>query len=404
MRSIYYPFKYIIECCITIFFIPIITFYAYIYKSKKNSLKRIVWGPNKINHTKSNANLLKKYGFQSESYIDEYRDNDQFDNYFFENEKIVFKSFYRYLSFLDIIKRFDIIITNFDGGFLRYTNLRYLEHFFLKISLKKIIVWPYGADSTIYSDMIDHSFRYGYYKSYPKSAKNEETLKKKIKYFCKHADFIIGNIPHHESLPRWDILTVACYGVDTDLWSPKKHFKSNANGKDEAVKILHPTNHRNVKGTNFLINACDMLKKEGIKIDLIIAENMPYEEIRHHVRNCDILAAQFLYGYALAEIEGMSCEKPVISNLENKNYYEPAKNFTYFAECPIVSSNPKNLKNQLKILIESPELRKQIGKKGRSYAKKYHSSEGQGLLWSKIINFINGEIEEGLDDWWKERA
>ena len=126
--------------------------------------------------------------------------------------------------------------------------------------------------------MIDHSFRYGYYKSYPKSAKNEETLKEKIKYFCKHADFIIGNIPHHESLPRWDILTVACYGVDTDLWSPKKHFKSNANGKDEAVKILHPTNHRNVKGTNFLINACDMLKKEGIKIDLIIAENMPYEE------------------------------------------------------------------------------------------------------------------------------
>ena len=137
MRSIYYLFKYIIECCITIFFIPVITLYAYIYKSKKNSLKRIVWGPNKINHTKSNANLLKKYGFQSESYIDEYRDNDQFDNYFFENEKIVFKSFYRYLSFLDIIKRFDIIITNFDGGFLRYTNLRYLEHFFLKISLKK---------------------------------------------------------------------------------------------------------------------------------------------------------------------------------------------------------------------------------------------------------------------------
>ena len=147
-----------------------------------------------------------------------------------------------------------------------------------------------------------------------------------------------------------------------------------------------------------------MLKKEGIKIDLIIAENMPYEEIRHHVRNCDILAAQFLYGYALAEIEGMSCEKPVISNLENKNYYEPAKNFTYFAECPLVSSNPKNLKNQLKILIESPRAQKTDWKKGRSYVKKYHSSEGQGLLWSKIINFINGEIEEGLDDWWKERA
>ena len=51
----------------------------------------------------------------------------------------MFKSIHRYLSFLDIIKKFDIIITNFDGGFLRYTNLKYLEHFFLKISLKKLL-------------------------------------------------------------------------------------------------------------------------------------------------------------------------------------------------------------------------------------------------------------------------
>ena len=38
------------------------------------------------------------------------------------------------------------------------------------------------------------------------------------------------------------------------------------------------------------------------------------------MKQCDIVAAEFLYGYASTEIEGMSLEKPVLANLENSHY------------------------------------------------------------------------------------
>ena len=356
MKSLYNLSKYFFEIVLSIIFYPVILFFSFFYKSNVHQSRRIVWGPDSINHTKTNADLLKKYGLISESYVDVAQDNKKFDNYYFKNNKIFFKTLHRYLAFLDILRRFDIIVTNFDGGFLRYTNLRYVEHFFLKIGLKKIIVWPYGGDSTVYTEMSDYSFRYGYYKSYPRNALRELEIKNLINYFNKNADFIVGNIPHHESIPRWDMLTVACYGVDTNLWAPFDDYKSIADGLNQTVSIFHPTNHRYVKGTEFLIKACNDLKKEGLKINLIIAENMPYDEVQVKMRTCDIVAAQVLYGYALAEIEGMSLEKPVISNLENSNYYKSARNFTYFKECPIISVDLENLKTNLKDIITNPKI------------------------------------------------
>jgi len=309
----------------------------------------------------------------------------------------------RYLSFIDVLRRYDIFITNYNGGFLRDTKLRFFEHIFWKIGKKKVVVWPYGSDSTIYSDMIDHSFRYGYFKSYPEIAKRENSIKKQICYFTKHADFLIGNIPHHESCPKWDMLTIACYGLDTEEWKPDSNYTYAKDGQNEAVVIIHSPNHRYVKGTEFLIETCEQIKKDGYKIDLKIIEGMKHNRLKKLMKHCDILAAQFLYGYALTEIEGMSLAKPVLSNLENDHYYTAARRYTYFKECPIVSTTPENIKENLIRLIQNPGLRKTIGKKGREFVIKYHSLEGQGLMWSKIIANVWNNKDEDLCDWWKDR-
>ena len=47
------------------------------------------------------------------------------------------------------------------------------------------------------------------------------------------------------------------------------------------------------------------------------------------MRQADIVAAQFLYGYASTEIEAMSLAKPVLSNLENKQYYETLRSNSF---------------------------------------------------------------------------
>ena len=122
MKLFFTFLKYFFETILAFLFYPIIVFYAIIFRSSKESNYRIVWGPNNLHTTKNNANLMKIYGFYSESYIDETQDNSGFDNYYFNKNKLYFKSIYRYVAFIDIIKRFDIIVTNFDGGFYVIQN------------------------------------------------------------------------------------------------------------------------------------------------------------------------------------------------------------------------------------------------------------------------------------------
>ena len=52
-------------------------------------------------------------------------------------------------------------------------------------------------------------------------------------------------------------------------------------------------------------------------------------------------------------------------------------------ECPIVNTNPDNLKEQLIKLITNPQLRHNIGIKSRAFAEKFHD-----------VNKISGQLLE----------
>ena len=399
-----------------IFFLPFLI-YSFIFRPTKQKSPKIVWGLFPHYNSANNSYALKLLGFSSKYYIDEsYNivDEKYFDKVLIPKGKnngilILLK---RYIRFFDIIKNFDVIITTFDGAFLRYTKLRFFEHIFWKIGKKIIIVWPYGSDTYIHSRMADHTFRYGLLKSYPFDFKKEEITKKQIKYFTNFADFIVGNIPHSESIPKWDIITVACYSIDTNIWKPNINYKYDSDGKNSKIKILHVTNHRDVKGTGFLINACNEIIKEGYDIELQIIEKtiksniisqLPHNELKEIMKSCDILAAQFLYGYAATEIEGMSLAKPVLSNLSNNYFFDIARRYTYFKNCPIISTPPEKIKENLIMLIKNPKLREDIGLRSRDYVIKYHSLEGMGLMWSKIVDKVYYNKTENLDNWWKDR-
>lgn len=401
--------RHLYEVILLSIFFPLYFIYARIYRSNRDGKPRVVLGPTCLKPITYISKALQLYNFDAKTCVDNiYSINkrEDFDLFFFDNKKeqnSFYKILARYLYFIKLLKSFDIFITNFDGGFLRQTKLRYIEHIYWRIGKKKIIVWPYGSDSFEVSNMKDKNFRDGLVKSYPRLLSDEKKIEKQVGYFDKHADFIIRNIPHHESLSKWDLITVACYGIDTEEWKPDKEFSHKNNGVNGPVKIFHCPNHRAVKGTQFLETACKELRESGLQIELQIVSGLKQDEIMKLMKQCDIVAAQFLYGYASTEIEGLSLEKPVISNLENNYYYEIARENTYFKYCPIISASPENLSERLKNLILNPELRNDIGRKGREYVKKYHSLYGQGLMWSKIIKNVYYNMNEDLDNWWKER-
>jgi len=381
-----------------------------LFRNHKNDKKPVVvWGLFPYKPTCYNSSGVRRYGIESFTYMDYipgiYKRED-FDFYFFDrlkSNKNILKLFFRYLNFFVILKKFNTLILSFDGGYLRETKLMMFEHIFWKIANQKIIMWPYGGDSFVFSKMVDHTFRYGLTKSYPQYSVRDNIIRKRIDYYTIHSEFVVGNIPHCESCPKWDIVTVACYCVDTEEWKPDNNFKHHSNGIESEVVIVHCPNHRAVKGTNFLIEACDELKKEGLKINLKILEKVDNRIVMEEIRQCDILAAQFLYGYAANEVEGMSMAKPVLSNLESNYYHDVARRYSYTKECPIVSTSPEKIKENLKVLITNPKLREEIGNKSRMYVEKYHSLDGMGLMWSKIINKVFYKTNEDLDNWWKER-
>lgn len=304
-----------------------------------------------------------------------------------------------YRVFLWSLRRFDVFHFFFDGGLLAGTPLRFLEVQLLHLAGKKVIVFPYGSDVSALSTIRSDAWRRGIVYHYPELARRERAILRQIRYFCKRADFVVANIVHAESLPRRDLLTTLYYPIDTEHWQPVER------PHDEGpVTILHAPNHRLLKGTDFLVDACRDLEEEDLMLELRLVEGVPNDELKRILEDTDILAEQFLLGYALAAVEGMSLGKPVLSNLSDDEYYEIHRRETGLDECPIVSTTPEQIKDHLRMLITDPERRRRVGEAGRRYVLKYHSYEAMARMWELVYRKVWFGEQIELEAWHPDRA
>jgi glycosyltransferase involved in cell wall biosynthesis len=304
-----------------------------------------------------------------------------------------------YRVFLWSLRRFDLFHFFFDGGLLTRTPLRFLEVQLLHLAGKKVVVFPYGGDVAALSTIRSAAWRRGIAFHYPELASRERAILRQIRYFCKRADFVVANIVHAESLPRRDLLTTLYYPIDTEQWKPVERAPD-----DGPVTILHAPNHRLLKGTDFLLDACRELEEEGLALELRLLEGVPNDELKRILEDTDIVAEQFLLGYALAAVEGMSLGKPVLSNLSDDEYYEIHRRETGLDECPIVSTTPEQIKDHLRSLITDPELRRSIGDAGRRYVLKYHSYEAMARMWELVYRKVWFGEQIELEAWHPDRA
>lgn len=373
---------------------------------------RVVWGPTPLKPIAWNSRALRRVGIPSWTSVDTFYpinradDFDEYlDSFWLPGSYIgwVLRGNRRYIRFHSLLHRCNVFITCFDGGFLRDTNLRFLEHVFLRLGKKKLLVWPYGADTYVPSRMRDPLFRDGLLADYPRLAQTEQHTLQQIQYFCQHADFVVGNVPHDEALERKDVLTIACYCVDTEEWFPAPDFRHIGDGTKSKppVKIFHCPNHRNVKGTAHFVTAYEALRREGLNVALEVVEKVTNDEIRVRMQTADIVAAQCLYGYASTELEAMSLGKPVLSNLEGYDY-GVLRQQSFLRFCPIVSVTPATLRTTLRQLVLDPVWRAQLGAQGREYVQQFHSLPAQAKFWHAVISYTFGATAgPELQRWWE---
>ncbi len=121
-----------------------------------------------------------------------------------------------------------------------------------------------------------------------------------------------------------------------------------------------------------------------MKLDLL--EGRPNEEVKAAVLACDVVADQFIAGYALFAIEGMSAGKPVMSALGWMP--EDLRSSPALRACPIVDTDTASLAANLRALVEDPSRRAELGLAGRQFVLDYHAYEPVARNWAAIIEHV----------------
>lgn len=143
--------------------------------------------------------------------------------------------------------------------------------------------------------------------------------------------------------------------------------------------IVHAPTLRDLKGTEFIINAVEKLKQEGISLNFQLIEGMPFDKTQKLLSQADIVIDQLRIGACgYITTEAMAYGKPVICYIRQDliDKYPPG--------FPVVNANPDSITSILRKLISQPNSWKELGKQGRSYVERHHSTDKVGEAYIEV--------------------
>ena len=134
--------------------------------------------------------------------------------------------------------------------------------------------------------------------------------------------------------------------------------------------IIHSPTAKVGKGSDIIIPIIEDLKKH-YEFDFLLLHDMSRAVVLETMEKADVFLDQIICGgYGMASMEAMSYGKPVMCFIMPEVF---AAGLSH--ECPIINTNPDNLKEQLIRIITNSTLRNDIGRKSRAYAEKFHDAE-----------------------------
>ncbi|MBT9544465.1 MAG: glycosyltransferase [Candidatus Sericytochromatia bacterium] len=366
--------------------------------------KTLIWGCIPLINNKYWSDALKKNGYQSltlmRTYYSKINKRSDFDLYFSDLLPDWLKIpglenwLQRIAALLYVRRNASTLHITYQGFALGDTPLWFLEAQLYQLWGIQTCVMPYGADAYLSSLIQDPSLRHVLQIDYPQLARSESKIAARVQYWNQMADVVLSSVMI-DGMGRWDCLVRSSLCLDLEQWSAKTQL-NESDGTIVPIRIIHTPNHRGFKGTEFLLSAISELKSEGLKIDLVLLEGIPNDEVRIQMQQADILVEQLITGYGMSAVEGMASGLVVISNLENLFYTEVFRRYSYFSECPIVSSSPEKIKETIRILIKNPEIRKNLSRASALYAKKYHSYNFFSYLFTNIYRHLNHDSSVDL--------
>ena len=265
-----------------------------------------------------------------------------------------------------------------------YTHFysRFTELLDLKLAYKlgRVTAVTYnGTDARIY-EYCKNNFPIHFVHTLKNSAYSEGSdkyKKQRFKVVEKYTDLIYAVNPDllHCLPSKAKFLPYTC--IDPNSY--KALYKKN----DKPIHIVHAPTNRAIKGTRYIIEAIDKLKKNGAKFKFTLIEDLTNSEARKLYENADILIDQLLAGfYGGLSVEFMALGKPVICYIRDADLkFLPRK---MVDEMPIINAQPDTI---YEVLLENisktkTELRN-LGKQSRQYVLDWHDPK---KIAQKLIN------------------
>lgn len=369
-------------------------------------VKRIIFGSTPIINNYYWNTALKLYGyntktvmFKSTTFVTksiiwdinlEYKKSERFFFKFLSLQNTGFKAIFLFIRSLN---QFEIILTSFDGFLIGKIPLIWrCQYYIFKALNKKVIIIPYGGDSYVYKNIKSEEIHQGLLDSYPMSKHKQKKISRRVEYWKKHADVILPGFMHADLFCETDLNSFKILKVPSPLIIDTNVWRSNKKpiGKGQVIEIAHMPNHRGFKGTEKILQVIKELENEGFNIKFHLIEGLPNDEVRKLLQhNVHILIDQiYAIGYGLNAIEGMASSCVVMANLSDQRYTSIYEG-TYLDECPIISINKSNLKQELTNIILDYNRINELSRQSRDYVKNFHSYKYFSVLFGDILTYLH---------------
>ena len=230
---------------------------------------------------------------------------------------------------------------------------------------------PYGGDAHLYA-AYDPAVRNALLMSYPVYGRMESRIRQRLDYWLQCANCVMCGFMV-DGMSRWDVPVPNMLTLELAQWKAKSGYSSN-DGRNGPVGVVHAPNHRGVKGTEFVIAAVELLAPKVCRLTSSFSKGSQTKKSGRACRYPIFSSSNWCFsGYGLNAIEGMASGLPVLSNLDSEWHTRVFRRYAFLDECPVLSTSPESVVENLRILVSSPALREILGRAGREYAEKYYS-------------------------------
>jgi glycosyltransferase involved in cell wall biosynthesis len=253
----------------------------------------------------------------------------------------------------------DVFIFLWSTFYYDYSDLAILKQ------RKKKIVFVFAGDDVRWRPAASQEYKSFDLEEIPREDENLYSQKHliknltRIRYAEKYADIIFSRLDQGQlqlrPYYRWNMMA-----------EPHQYEYKPEQRKTNPI-ILHAPTSKAIKGTAYILEAFEQLKKEGIEFTPVLVEKTAHEEALKVYANADIIIDQLILpGTGKLASEALSMGKVVVARMGYKTYPQKTPK-----DCPIVDADIHSIYNILRDLINDWEKRQGLAKRGRAYVEQY---------------------------------